>query len=455
MGSPPFEKTQVARVNTKIEREPLVQFVDLFAGLGGFHVAAKRLGGECVFACEIDPELRELYTRNFGQPISGDIANVALKTVPYHDLLCAGFPCQPFSKAGDQIGLEDAVRGKLFWRIIELVKLRRPMLVLLENVAHFVNHDEGNTYLQLKGALEAEGYQVEFRQYSPHQFGVPQIRERIYMLGYLGDRDAFPWPEKETTSDQLSISTILDTAPADAVKLRPQVQQCIDVWQEFLDRIPSEAKLPSFPIWAMEFDATYPFDRGPLGRVPLYELEKARGCFGAPLLGLTRKQVTALLPNHAQGTRRVFPRWKQMFIKQNREFYATHRRLLREWLPKVKQFPPSLQKLEWNCQGDPRDLSRYVLQFRASGLRVKRPNTAPSLVAMTSTQVPIIAWERRYITPRECARLQSLESLQHLPEGISAIEALGNAVNATVVEKILSPWMPLLGRRLQPQARAA
>jgi DNA (cytosine-5)-methyltransferase 1 len=143
----------------------------------------------------------------------------------------------------------------------------------------------------------------------------------------------------------------------------------------------------------------------------------------------------------------VFPHWKKLFVRQNREFYLQHKKLIDPWLPKIQVFPPSLQKLEWNCQGEARDIWRYVIQFRASGVRVKRANTAPSLVAMTTTQIPIIGWERRYMTARECARLQSMEKLPHLPHGIAAFKALGNAVNVTVVDRILRNLLRLLAMR--------
>ena len=119
--------------------------VDLFAGLGGFHLAAKHLGCECVFASEIDSALRANYARNFGLRPGGDIREVRPEDVPSHDLLCAGFPCQPFSKAGDQMGWKDAVRGTVFFNLVEILRVKRPKYVLLENVAHFVKHDEGNT----------------------------------------------------------------------------------------------------------------------------------------------------------------------------------------------------------------------------------------------------------------------------------------------------------------------
>lgn len=428
----------------KMKHGSKYSFVDLFAGLGGFHLAAKNLGGTCVFASEIDAGLRDVYWKNFGIKPKGDIREVNPKEVPVHDLLCAGFPCQPFSKAGDQMGWNDAVRGTVFWNIIEILKLRRPRLVILENVAHFVRHDSGNTYQKVKRALESLGYVVRHNQFSPHQFGIPQIRERIYMVGCLDSLDGFEWPKIETATEDVSIHSVLDKNPHDAGKLSVQVIRCLEVWQEFLELFPNETKLPSFPIWGMEFKATYPYDRDALSRVPLHELQESRGCFGKSLKGLARDQIYKLVPSHARGGRGVFPHWKKLFIRQNREFYLEHKALIEPWLPKIQVFPPSLQKLEWNCQGEARNIWEYVLQFRASGVRVKRANTSPSLVAMTNTQIPIVGWERRYVTSRECARLQSMDQLRHLPTGFSAFRALGNAVNVTVVQKILQNLLVIL-----------
>lgn len=420
------------------------RFVDLFAGLGGFHLAAEHLGGECVFACEIDDKLRDVYRKNFGLEPKGDIRDVKPEEVPAHDLLCAGFPCQPFSKAGGQMGWDDAVRGTVFWNIIEILRLRRPQLVILENVAHFVRHDSGNTYQKVRQALQSLGYNVDYHQFSPHQFGVPQIRERIYMVGCRSSLNGFSWPTTETSGTGLSIQTVLDHNLPEAGRLSDQVIRCLEVWQEFLELFPPKAKLPSFPIWSMEFRATYPYHRDALSRVPLPELQKTRGSFGQPLKGLSRKEIASRVPSHARGGRGAFPHWKKLFLRQNRDFYLEHKKLIDLWLPKIQAFPPSLQKLEWNCQGEKRDIWKYVLQFRASGVRVKRASTAPSLVAMTSTQIPIIGWERRYMAARECARLQSMDELEHLPVGIAAFKALGNAVNVTVVERILTNLLRLL-----------
>ena len=192
----------------------------------------------------------------------------------------------------------------------------------------------------------------------------------------------------------------------------------------------------------MEFGADYPYTDdtpfGVLSKKGTRGLTKFRGSHGRPLKQFKPNDRWAALPSHARTEQLEFPKWKQNFIRQNREFYGRNQKWIDPWLSQVLSFPSSLQKFEWNIKGGERNIWRYVIQFRASGVRIKRPTTAPSLIAMTDTQVPIIGWERRYMTPRECAGLQSLENLT-LPESRTrAFEALGNAVNAKVVGSIAS-----------------
>ncbi len=411
-----------------------LRFIDLFAGLGGFHLALQRLGHECVFASELDPQLRALYQVNFGIEAAGDIREIADHEIPAHDVLCAGFPCQPFSKAGEQNGLDDPRWGNLFYQILRIAQHHKPHFLMLENVPNFERHDKGRTWRVVKELIEGAGYDVQINKLSPHRYGIPQVRERIFIVGSRDGLGGFEWPEK--TSSATSIRTVLDEAPPNARRLSGQALACIAMWQDFLNQFPRDEEPPSFPVWAMEFGATYPYSEMTPHAVGAAKLQFYCGAHGMPLAELDDEAVFAALPSYARTKEDRFPNWKVQFIKQNRAFYARHREWLDRWRPQLLQFPASFQKFEWNAKGSVRNLSELVLQFRASGLRAKRPTTAPSLVAMTTTQVPVITWEGRYMTPRECAKLQSMEDLVLPPAPTRAYTALGNAVNVRVVELV-------------------
>lgn len=415
------------------------RFIDLFAGLGGFHVALEALGGRCVFAAEIQPHLQSVYEGNFGVRPVGDIRSVVPSEVPDHDVLCAGFPCQAFSKAGDQAGFNCSRQGTLFFDVVAILRDKRPRHFILENVPNLLQHNEGKTYARIKQDLEALGYCVTERKFSPHHFGIPQVRERAYIVGRLGSLAGFAWPERE--AHPTDITDVLLESPDDAKPLSEKTRLCLTVWNRFLELSPPEVDLPSFPIWSMEFGATYPFEEttpyAERARGGAEALGAYLGTHGKPLAGLPLDEQWKTLPSHARTAQEQFPKWKKDFIRANRKFYADNRHWIDPWLPSVKPFLSSHQKFEWNVKGGERNLWKYVIQFRASGVRVKRRTTSPSLVAMTDTQVPIIGWQERYMTPRECAKLQSLGHLKYLPEPQGrAFAALGNAVNAKVVEKV-------------------
>jgi DNA (cytosine-5)-methyltransferase 1 len=419
-------------MNNRVEH---LRFIDLFAGVGGFHVALEKLNYECVFASEIRVDLAELYERNFGIKPNRDITKISFSDIPKHDILCAGFPCQPFSKAGSQKGLKDERNGSLFDHIVKILKYHKPKYFILENVRNLEAHDEGNTLLYIKDQLECKlGYKVDHHVFSPHHFGIPQHRERFFIIGSLNGLDHFNWPKIEPVKN--SIFNYLDEYPSNAVKLEPEKVYVLDLWQEFLDRLPKSAKLPSWPIWSMEFGATYPFEE----RTPFVTSSRAlgqtKGNFGTSLFGMSREEKFNNLPSYARTEENIFPKWKKHFIRSNRAFYEEHKNRIAPVVKKIQELGiPSWQKFEWNAQGEERNIRNFIIQFRGSGVRLKRTDFFPSLVTV-STQIPILGWEERYITPSEGARIQSLGNIV-LPKNIgSCFSALGNAVNATIVNLI-------------------
>ncbi len=432
------------------------RFIDLFAGLGGFHRALTKLGGEVVFAAEWDETLNALYKDNFDLKPWGDINKLDPQAVPDHDVLAAGFPCQPFSKAGVQLGFEHTHQGQLFFKVRDILEAKQPRRFILENVPNILNHRAGETLKTIESSLRSLGYEIDSQRLSPHHFGVPQIRDRAYFVGSLDGLDGFDWPQP--SDEETDVTSVLEKNVTSTRKIPTQTLAAIDIWDDFLKSSPPSVKLPSFPIWGMEFRATYPYkDATPaalIAELGTKGLDKYLGSFGAPLRGLSVADQLAAIPSHGrrEGDYK-FPGWKIAFIRDNRKFYEDNRNWIDPWLERSRlwELPPSLQKFEWNAQGCERRIDKYVLQVRASGLRVKRTTTAPSLIAMTTTQVPILGWDRRYMTPEECAKLQCLDGIKLPTSDIHAYKALGNAVNAQVVQKIAEP----LVRGLDDPAAAA
>lgn len=177
------------------------KFIDLFAGLGGFRLALESLGAKCVYSNEWDPHAQKIYADNFGHIPEGDITKVDEKTIPNHDILCAGFPCQAFSISGKQRGFEDS-RGTLFFDVARIVKEKKPKIVFMENVKNFATHDGGKTLSVVKSTMEELGYTFYQKVLNSVTYGMPQKRERIYMVCFRNDLDIntfkFPKPFKLT-----------------------------------------------------------------------------------------------------------------------------------------------------------------------------------------------------------------------------------------------------------------
>jgi DNA (cytosine-5)-methyltransferase 1 len=450
-----------------------LRFIDLFAGLGGFHIALSKLGCRCVFASELKDDLQKLYKNNFNDTpwVAGDITKVNLEEIPAHDILCAGFPCQPFSQAGLRKGFDDEGRGNMFdyiCKVIELQKDLKPSILLLENVANLKGHDEGRTWTIIQEKLDKLGYWVKAEILSPHQYGIPQHRKRMYIVGLRkdkGDLSNFEFPAGRKTFS-CDIREIIDESDTKIQVLKPETIRQLKVWQNFVSlTLRNGGHLPQFPVWAMEFGADYPYEACAPRFLDKSALLGKHGKLGTMIDGKTFEECINQLPIYAQtGKKHEFPKWKIKYIQQNRTFYELHHAWIDSWIGKIRTWDNSFQKFEWNCGSDGNGrLDDKIIQFRASGIRVKLPTYSPAL-NLVGTQIPILPWIKipgecipqytdeqlfkygikrrdilrgRYLSVREAARLQGMEDLDF--NGLTnarIYEALGNAVNTQVVRKI-------------------
>lgn len=415
---------------TSSELKKGFRFIDLFAGLGGFHTGLSRLGGKCVFAAELDVNLRNLYLKNYGIMPEGDIRAVDENHVPDHEVLCAGFPCQPFSKAGKKKGAECPESGKLIDDVLRIIRKKRPLYVMLENVPDILKVQGGLFWEYIENSLINEGYIVQYRVYTPQDFGIPQKRKRIFVVATKHDNMCFNWPQPSKIP--LSVSAIIEKKPSKVRKLETSKEEALELWSEF---IKTTKEYSTLPILAPEFGATYPFN------ISISDPSFARqfkGAFGKDMSFVEDiNDIIECLPRYAkENVGKVSSRLAEA-IQASREIYIRHRDFLDTWKLHLQVFPLSWQKLEWQGDRNGLDIWDHLIQFRASGIRIIRTTSAPSLVAMSTTQTPIIGSLKRYMSIREAAALQSLDKLEYLPETDSkAYKALGNAVNAHIIHEI-------------------
>nr|QOV08952.1 DNA cytosine methyltransferase [Candidatus Nanopelagicales bacterium] len=403
------------------------KFVDLFAGIGGFHGALSALGGECVYASEIDRQASLVYLRNWGIQPAGDItqaANDSVMDVPNHDVLVGGFPCQPFSKSGKQKGMDEA-RGTLFWNIARIIEVRKPKLVLLENVRNIAGPRHAHEWEIIIKTLRELGYRVSSVPFvvSPHKIhpvngGRPQVRERVLICAtkipsqtrHLHEEPGLPnmtqsysdWnPMDWKLATDLPLESGLKSKQRSEYSLSEQELLWLECWGDFVDRFrknfPKE-KLPGFPIWVDDW----------------------------------------IESNHLV-IKRGIPKWKSDFLRKNSEFYTAHQKVLDKWLKDwngLADFPPSRRKFEWQAQ-ETKSISQTLVHFRPSGIRCKSNTYAPALVAITQTTV--VPSKKRKLTIREAARLQGFPEWFDFLDQANGItyKQLGNAVNIGVIYNVL------------------
>lgn len=410
-----------------------MKFVDLFAGLGGFHLGLANSGEyECVFACESNPRLRKLYKSNFGLEVNGDIRTVDENTVPTHDVMCAGFPCQPFSLAGLKKGVACSQFGNLIEDVLRLAKHRNPEFLILENVPGILTIENGEFWKYIAKSFENLGYRLKYKIISPEDIGIPQNRKRLFIVGSL-NHDLSKIFEWSGTDQKMSLNDIYDNTRVHRFVEYEKHQQLLS-WQRLLSNCSLPASMPCLTISAQEFGATYPLN---FSKFELSDMKMYRGSYGTELeSSVTWEAMLKRMPNYCRKEYRV-PNWMEKSVMFSRNIYENNKEYLDEWCVKFNRTYNSWQLLEWRGDNTVRNLKSHIIQFRASGIRILKANKMPSLVSMTKTQVPIIGLEMRYLSKYEAAMLQNLQTLPKIPGNDSAaFAAIGNAVNAKIVELI-------------------
>lgn len=402
------------------DKKAKFKFIDLFAGIGGFHQAMRYLGGECVMASEIDQACVTTYNANFKTregKVRGDVNLIDPESIDDFDVLCAGFPCQPFSKAGLQKGFNDKTRGNLFYRIMDILdKHDECKFVILENVRNLA--DKTENWERIKSELEGRNFIITQNPIilSPSDFGIPQIRERVFILG-IKKKECSSAIRKKKFIDESDLNiqkykkkcnigdafSILERDVPEKYRITQEEELMLKAWNEF--RKKTNIKRIGYPIWI--------------------------SCFG---IGIDDDEVARNAINYYD-----MPEWKKHYVDKNRELYCNNRNFIDKWivrydmLSRIKLF----QKFEWNCGEDIVDIKDSIIQIRQSGIRVKRPNFFPSLVATINT--PII-WDRekkyyREITPREAANMQNFDKRYKFVGTDNQIyKQLGNSVNVRILK---------------------
>ena len=379
-------------------------FIDLFCGIGGFHQALHQMGAKCILACDIDKDCRKVYQDNYGIEPVDNVKTIDPTTLPDFDILCGGFPCQAFSNGGKKKCFDDE-RGLLFDEIIRIAKVRKPRFMFLENVKHILKVSNGEVIAYIKHKIAETGYKLQIFQISPHNYGIPQQRERVYFVCVRND---------------IAIES-------SAIELPPMTKCVGATFQKFLDK---KASIP--PKYFIKDDI--------LNVLEAWDLIVKQMEIGQKM-SPTIMIHDAFTP-YSQSELDAFPEWKSDYITKNRPIIEKYRDIFVAWYETHKELLKKREiygKLEW--QTGPIQTSdsifNHFIQIRQSGIRVKKGQYFPTLVAIS--QIPIYGKEKRYITPRECARLQSFpESFKLAEDDKKSYKQLGNSVNVDNVYTVIS-----------------
>lgn len=366
-----------------------MKFIDLFSGIGGFHQVLRKLGCECVLACDIDKDCREVYKLNYNiEPIK-DIKDIDEKTIPDFDILTAGFPCQAFSNAGKKKTFEDK-RGLLFDEIIRIASFKKPKFIFLENVKHILKVSNGKVFEYIKENIINIGYHLQIFNLSPHNYGIPQQRERIYFICIRNDIYINPI-ELITPNDKFNFDDFIQTTTDDKYKIDGEILNVLDAWDELIKKFDINEKI-------------------------------------SPTI-----LINDYYRNYSKEEFELLPLWKKDYMTKNIPLINKYKSIIDIWYDKHKSLLLKREiygKLEFQAGliKPNESIYNHFIQFRQSGIRIKKNKYFPTLVAIVQT--PIFGKFKRYITPRECARLQSFpdDFILHSNDKI-AYKQLGNSIN--------------------------
>jgi DNA (cytosine-5)-methyltransferase 1 len=376
-------------------------YMDLFSGIGGFHQALQSMNCQCILACDKDKACRANYELNYGIKPHPDVRKLNPEEIVENvDIICGGFPCQSFSNAGKKKMFNDE-RGILFDEIMRLVKCKKPRFLFLENVKHILKVGDGKVIDYIKQKIDENGYQLQVFEISPHDYGVPQQRERVYFVCvrkdiYNGSNIVLP-----PKVDNFNFEDFLDKKEDIDTKyfIEGDVLRCLNAWEEMIKIFPPGEKI-------------------------------------SPVI-----MINEHYNNHTQEDFDGYAKWRQGYITANKPLIAKYKPQWDEWYEKHKEILKKREiygKLEWQAgkikEND--SIWNYFIQIRQSGIRVKRAKHFPTLVAIS--QIPIYGKEKRYITPRECARLQSFPEDFKIDESDKqSYKQFGNAVNVKNVKTVI------------------
>lgn len=378
-----------------------MKFIDLFCGIGGFHQALGSLGHECILASDKDKKCRESYERNYKMKPNEDVYKIDEKTMGDFDILCGGFPCQPFSNGGKKKTFDDD-RGLLFDEIIRIAKHKKPRFMFLENVKHILKVGNGEVIKYIKEKLDKTGYHLQMQVMSPHHFGIPQQRERVYFICIR--KDIY-----DGTDVELKIP---DSTP---IELEKFMQKKEEVDERYF-------------VKGIELDVLKAWNE----MINAFEVDERI----SPTILINDEYRNYSLEEYEK-----LAAWRKDYMEKNQRLITKYRNKFDEWYKKHKTILLRREiygKLEWQVgRIKPNDsIFNYFIQMRQSGIRVKKAEYFPTLVAMA--QIPIYGKQMRRITPRECARLQSFPESFILDESDQVnYKQFGNSVNVDNVKFII------------------